>query len=152
MGRMLSIGAEFNRQALNQDNPVLLIFPLFFSGKAGWGEWLLHFDAQRKSTGRSKGHRIQLDFLLHMSNLGQLQLSMTLAGNSMQGIFLLEDQKAVDHLEENLAALKKSLEALGYSVPSLVCRLMRQSNQAALKNILEENRKIPSLSLVDLSA
>jgi len=152
LGRLLDLGAEVNRQALLQDNPRLLVFPLFYAGNAGWGEWLLRFEDHEACPDGSRSSKISLDFFLNMSNLGQLQLSLQLADKNLQGVFLLQDRRAADYLQGHLQELKDRLEKIGYSVPSLSCVVMRQSNQAALKSVIEECSNISNLSLIDLKA
>jgi len=139
----------FNQQASSN---LLLIVPLFFAGKSGWGEWLVRQEKEQAPNQAAGGARLRFDFFLQLSNLGELQLALLVRDQNLQGTFYLEDEAMVDHVSARLQELQDRLVRQGFEAPAFSCRIKRQNNQLGLKEILEENRNITNLALVDLTA
>lgn len=139
----------FNQQA---GNTLLLIAPLFFAGKSGWGEWLVRQEKEQTPNQTAGEAPLRFDFFLQLSNLGEMQLSLLVRDRNLQGTFFLEDETRVEHISSRLLELQDKLAREGFEAPAFSCRLKQQNNQLRLKKILEESGNIANLALIDLTA
>ncbi len=139
----------FNQQA---GNNLLLIAPLFFAGKSGWGEWLVRQEKEQAPNQTGGKASLRFDFFLQLSNLGEMQLSLQVRDQNLQGTFFLEDRAMVEHLSARLGKLQESLAGQGFEAPSFHCRIKEQNSQLRLKKIFEECGDIANLALIDLTA
>jgi hypothetical protein len=141
---------HLNNQPARQDQQNFLIFPCFFSGASGWGEWLLSFDKEQEDGGDS-GSRYGLSFFLELSNLGELHLRIHIRHNALQGVFSVPDEDAVRHVSENLQELSKILKNIGFHPVNLSCQVAHAAHIQSLKAQLAELADRGSLALVDVT-
>lgn len=142
--------AQLNSQPVAQDQHNFFLFPCFFSGESGWGEWLFRFAKEGKS-GDESGGKYGLSFFLEMSNLGELHFQVYLRGNSLQGVFSVLDEGGSRHLLENLDELSLTLKDLGFHPVNLSCQLAQAKNMHRLKEELTELAGKELFALVDVT-
>lgn len=150
--QLVSLQQAFSAFNQQPGNNLLLIMPLFFTGKSGWGEWLVRQEQEQGANREGQNAALRFDFFLQLSNLGEMQLALLLRDKNLQGTFFLEDGAVVKHVAARLRELQDKLVLQGFEAPLFSCRVKQQNNQLRLKKILEEDRNIGSLALVDLTA
>ncbi len=102
-----------------------LLFPVFFQGDNGWGEWLFSFEGQN-SNGQDKEGGYGLSFYLTMSRLGDVHLDLRSEGQSLRGVFSLSNEGAADFLRAHLQELQEVLTPL-FQRTNLQC-VSRETN------------------------
>jgi hypothetical protein len=148
MAKIMAAHQEINSQPAQGNSQNFFLFPCFFAGESGWGEWLFSLE-QAQAPG--KDGQYSLSFFLEMSRLGALVLQATIDGKKITGAFQLETKEAREHLEANVPELVHILEERGYSPVSFVCRLKSENVFRQLKAALEEKADIKRFSLLDVS-
>ncbi len=102
-----------------------LLFPVFFQGGNGWGEWLFSFEGQNAG-GRDKEGGYGLSFYLTMSRLGDVHLDLRSQGQTLRGVFSLSNEGAADFLRARLQELQEVLTPL-FQQTNLQC-ISRETN------------------------
>lgn len=146
--KILAAHQEINSQPPQTTDQNFLLFPCFFAGNAGWGEWIFSMGKEADPAG---GEHYNLSFFLEMSRLGPLALQATIAGRTITGQFLLASDQARSHVEDNVQELVHILEKQGYHPVSFTCRLNKANIVSQLKEALEEKAAIKRFSLLDVS-
>jgi nitrogen regulatory protein PII-like uncharacterized protein len=146
--KILAAHQEINTQPPQTTDRNFLLFPCFFAGNAGWGEWIFSME---KEADPARGERYSLSFFLEMSRLGPLALQATIANRTITGQFLLESEKARSHVEDNVQELAHILEKQGYHPVSITCRVNKENIVSQLKEALEEKAAIRRFSILDVS-
>lgn len=134
-------------------NQGLFLFPCFFYGASGWGEWLFSFDKQEKSGNSKAPTGYGISFYLAMSRLGDLHLQLQTKGSSLQGAFSLASQEAAQHVRESLGQLLPVLERM-YNPVTISCQYRPVKILQKLKEDLSNKVGLEkeSFALVDLTA
>ncbi|MBI4793586.1 MAG: flagellar hook-length control protein FliK [Deltaproteobacteria bacterium] len=146
--KILAAHQEINSLPPQADSRNFLLFPCFFAGASGWGEWLFSLE-QEQAPGKEEQYG--LSFFLEMSSLGAMSLQATIAGRKITGAFLLETEKARAHLAAGVPELVHILEKQGYSPVSFACGVKSENIFRQLKEALEEKAGIKRFSLLDVS-
>jgi|GEM_PF-2713146 len=146
--KILAAHQQLNSQPPQTTDQNFLLFPCFFAGNAGWGEWIFSME---KETDPPGGEHYSLSFFLEMSRLGPLALQATIADRTITGQFLLASEKARAHIADNTQELVQILENQGYRPVSFSCRVNRENIVSQLKEALEEKAAIRRFSLLDVS-
>lgn len=146
--KILAAHQEINSLPPPADGRNFLLFPCFFTGASGWGEWLFSLEQEE---GPGKEERYSLSFFLEMSSLGAMSLQATIAGRKITGAFQLETEKAKAHLAASVPELVHILEGQGYSPVSFACGVKSENIFRQLKEALEEKAVIKRFSLLDVS-
>ncbi len=141
---------QLNTQPVGQDQQNFLLFPCFFSGTNGWGEWLFSLNKEEGGDTDS-GQAYGLSFFLDLSNLGELHLQVHLRDNALQGVFSVLDEGVSGHVSENLEELARALENLGFHPVNLSCQLDQAANLQKLKEEIAKFAGKKSFSLVDVT-
>ena len=127
-----------------------LLFPVFFQGNNGWGEWLFSFEGQN-SKGRDKEGGYGISFYLNMSRLGDVHLDLRSQGQNLRGIFSLSNKGAADFLRANLPELQEALSPL-FQQTNLQCVSKETNLMRRLKDDLTNKTQPGSrpMALLDL--
>ncbi len=148
LAKSISTHQEINSQPPTPNNPNFFLFPCFFAGESGWGEWLF----SRETTEEEKGkEQYTIAFFLEMSRLGPLSLQVTLQESTLQGAFTLQNEKARDHIATQVPELVHILQKQGYQSVSFSCHTHPDSTLHHLKTALQEKIGRQKFSLVDIS-
>lgn len=145
--KVLTAHQEINMLPPGSDRQDFFLFPCFFSGESGWGEWLF----SRETTEGDDGPSCSLRFFLEMSRLGALTLEVKVAGKSMAGIFSLENEEVRNHLAGRVEELTGLMEGHGYLPVSFSCRLLPGPMMQQFKACLEKESGGRRFSLLDVS-
>ncbi len=148
LSKSITTHQEINSQPQAQSNPNLFLFPCFFAGESGWGEWLFSRENMDEEEGKEQ---YTIAFFLEMSRLGPLTLQATLTDKMLQGSFTLQTEKARNHVDKQIPELIHILEKQGYHPVSFSCRTSTDSTVQKLKEALEEKVGIKRFSLLDIS-
>ena len=146
--KILAAHQQINSQPPQKTDQNFLLFPCFFTGNAGWGEWIFSME---KEADQGRGERYSLSFFLDMSRLGPLALQATIADKTITGQFLLASEKARSHVEENVQELVHLLGKQGYHPVGFTCRVSKENIVSQLKEALEEKAAIRRFSLLDVN-
>ena len=150
MGNVLKIfegHAHVNSKPVGQEQQNFLLFPCFFAGNCGWGEWLLSLEGNDDPGG--DGSRYGLTFFLEMSNLGEVHVRITAQGKTLQGVFSMANEKSRNFLIENIPELSGILERLGYTSVQLSSQLATVNNLQSLKDTLSKQTGHSTFALLD---
>ena len=149
MAKFLDAHQQLNaRQPGNP--PDFLLFPCFFAGNAGWGEWL--FQMEDGGKGEDKQTTCAIDFFLQMSRLGDVHLKVFLQGEGLRGDFFVAKEAVRSHLTNALPQLVTILEGHGYQPVSLTVRQSTENLLHSFKKGLEEKTNLRSFTLIDVTA
>ena len=146
--KILAAHQEINSLPPQADSQNFLLFPCFFAGETGWGEWLFSLEQEHAP---DKEEQYSLSFFLEMSSLGAMSLQATIAGRKIAGAFQLETDKARDHLAASVPELVHILEKQGFSPVSFGCGVKSENIFQQLKEALQEKADIKRFSLLDVS-
>jgi hypothetical protein len=152
LGRVLKFFeafAQVNNQPLAPDQQNFLLFPCFFSGASGWGQWLFSFTQKEEQADSRQTYG--LSFFLELSNLGELHLQVNLRGKALQGVFSVHDAAVSKHMAKNLGGLSRTLKNLGFHPVNLSCQMAQVANMQKLKEKLVELTEAEAFALVDLT-
>lgn len=142
---------HLNAQPFSQDQSPFFLFPCFFSGAAGWGEWLVSLDEEgRAASGQAPA--MALEFFLEMSRLGDVHLRLTLAGQTVRGEIDLADDERSAHVEGLLPELVAALEKMGYSAQGISCRTSPRSHMEHLKEAMTDKAMLRDATLFHFTA
>ncbi len=140
-----------NAHPSSHDQSSFFMFPCFFSGAAGWGEWLVSLDQKGRGTS-GQPPTMALEFFLEMSRLGDVHLRFTLAGQGVQGEIDLSDDEIRAHVEALLPELTAALEKLGYSPPTIHCRTSPRRHMEHLKEAMADQARLRDSTLFHFTA
>lgn len=146
--KILAAHQEINSQPPQTTDQNFFLFPCFFAGNAGWGEWIFSMEKEADPGG---GEHYSLSFFLEMSRLGPLALQATITGRTITGQFLLASDQARSHVADHVKELVHILEKQGYHPVSFTCRINKANIVSQLKDALEEKATIRRFSLLDVS-
>jgi hypothetical protein len=127
--------AQLNTQAQVNSQSQLFLFPYFFAGASGWGEWLYSFDKQNDHDENSTSAEYGISFYLTMTRLGEMHLQLTGKGKELRGTFTLPSREAAAHVNANLAQLQPVLEQF-YQPVNISCRHDSVDNLQKIKDDL----------------
>jgi|GEM_PF-2134006 len=144
----LNTQAQTNPQAQN-----IFLFPCFFAGNSGWGEWLFSLDKGKEQELNTQSSEYGISFYLTMSRLGEMHLQLTGRGKALQGQFSLSSRAAAAHVNANLSQLLPALEQL-FKPVTLSCRYETTNNLQRIKDDLTRKSGTSEeiFALVDLTA
>ncbi len=146
--------SQLNAQAQTNPQPQnIFLFPCFFAGNSGWGEWLFSFDKGKEQDLNSESSEYGISFYLTMSRLGEMHLQLTGKGKALHGRFSLSSREAAAHVNANLSQLLPALEQL-YKPVTLSCRYETTNNLQRIKDdlIRKSGTSEDLFALVDLTA
>lgn len=146
--KILAAHQQINSHPPQANDQNFLLFPCFFAGNSGWGEWLFSLE---KQAGKDRGEQYGLSFFLEMSRLGPVALQATISGRAISGQFLLASEKAGAHMADNIQELVQLLGRQGYHPVGFTCRVKREQMISQLKQALQEKAAIQRFSLLDVS-
>ncbi len=140
--------SHLNSQPPSQDQHNFLLFPCFFEGSCGWGEWMINLDDGEGSKQRASDS-YDLTFFLEMSNLGEIHINVQTKNDTLHGVFSLSTKESLDFLNEHLPELTSLLEKLGYKSVSFSSQLSNTTNFQNLKETLSNQTGNTSFALLD---
>lgn len=152
LAALLTAQHHLNSHPPQPNHQVFLLFPCFFAGGQGWGEWMFSFEEQENRDGQAHGDSYSLSFFLEMSRMGGLHLQARVSGKAVQGIFSVTSEATRRHLESSLPELQEILEALGYAPVALSSLVSRKNTLQRLKQELAEKARLRSVNIVDITA
>ena len=152
LSRMVEMHCRLNSQPVSSDQTPFFIFPCFFSGEAGWGEWIFSMDQEDDSGDRQQQEHYTLSFFLDMSRIGEVRLKVTLAGKALQGEFLMADETAVSHMKKHLPNLTQILEKMEFGPVTFSCRVAKTGMFQEFRAALQESAGLESFSILDVRA
>ena len=141
MADFLEMVQQLNGRPLSSDQQLFYLFPCFFSGASGWGEWLIGLDREAGKKGAAGG-MVDLEFFLEMSRLGSVHLRFVLEGQAVQGEITLVDEPLVDYLRGQLPDLSRAIEGFGYGPVRIHCRQSSRNLLQGLKEALEDKARL----------
>jgi hypothetical protein len=148
--RLFETIGQLNRPVGGQEQQDYLLFPCFFAGDSGWGEWLFSF-SQENDGSAAQNDRYGLSFFLEMSHLGEIHLQLFSIGDALRGVFSAADQKVVDYLERAVPELTSKLANLDYQPIELLCQVEKSTNLQKLKEVLGKRTEQESFALLDVT-
>ncbi|MFH1215390.1 MAG: hypothetical protein V1706_02705 [Pseudomonadota bacterium] len=146
--RLMAVHQDLNSQPPQGGNPNFYLFPCFFAGNTGGGEWLLALERNEDQKGRES---FALSFFLDMSGIGPLAIHASVADKAISGEFCLQSEKARHHMSANVPELCRILEVRGYHPVAFSCRVETQNIVSQLKEKLEQKASINRFSLIDVN-
>lgn len=147
LAKSISIHQEINSQPPTPNNPNVFLFPCFFAGESGWGEWMFSKETMEKE---NEKEQYTIAFFLEMSRLGPLSLQVALKDKTLQGTFTLQNEKARDYISTQVPELVHILEKQGYRPVSFSCRTSLDTPLHQFKETLEKKAGIRRFSLLDV--
>ncbi|MBI5557608.1 MAG: flagellar hook-length control protein FliK [Deltaproteobacteria bacterium] len=150
LAKVLGAMQEINSHPPQPNTQNFFLFPCFFAGDSGWGEWLFSMEKEQKQQEREE--RYNLSFFLEMNRLGPLSLQASIRAKTISGQFRLATESARLHLTSHLPELIHILESQGYLPVTFSCQVSKDNIVRQLKESLEEKAAIRRFSLVDISA
>ncbi len=148
--RLFETIGQLNNPVAGQDQQDFLLFPCFFAGESGWGEWLFSFSQENGNPAGENG-KYGLTFFLEMSNLGEIQLQIYFNDDAIRGVLSAVDQKVVEYLDGALPELTERLINLDYKPVELSCKLDSVRNLQSLKEQLCKKTGQESFTLLDVT-
>ncbi|MDH4320835.1 MAG: flagellar hook-length control protein FliK [Desulfobulbaceae bacterium] len=149
MAKLLDAHQQINaRPSGNQ--PDFLIFPCFFTGNAGWGEWL--FSMETSGGKEAEEPPCTIDFFLRMSRLGDVHLKVLLQGESLRGDFLVGEETVRRHLADAIPELAAILAGHGFQPVALTARQATENPLHTFRKELETKARLRPFALIDLTA
>ena len=152
LSNMLEMHCRLNSQPVSSDQTPFFIFPCFFSGDAGWGEWIFSMDQEDDSGNGKQQGRYTLSFFLDMSRIGDVHLKITLADKALQGEFSMADKTAVSHMEKCLPDLIRILEKMGFGPVTFSCHVAKTDLLQEFRATLQNSSGLESFSILDVTA
>ncbi|MEA2082719.1 MAG: hypothetical protein U9O82_00440 [Thermodesulfobacteriota bacterium] len=152
LSRMVEMHCRLNSQPISMDQTPFFIFPCFFSGEAGWGEWIFSMDQEDDSGGSRQQEHYTLSFFLDMSRIGEVRLKVRLADKALQGEFSMAGETAVSHMEKYLPDLTRILEKMGFGPVTFSCCVAKTGMFQEFRAALQESAGIESFSILDVTA
>lgn len=152
LSNMLEMHCRLNSQPVSRDQTPFFIFPCFFSGDAGWGEWIFSMDQEDDSGNGTQQERYTLSFFLDMSRIGDVRLKITLVDKALQGEFLMAGKTAVSHMEKCLPDLIRILEKMGFGPVTFSCHVAKTDLFQEFRATLQESADLGSFSILDVTA
>ncbi|OIP50233.1 MAG: hypothetical protein COZ12_08395 [Deltaproteobacteria bacterium CG_4_10_14_3_um_filter_60_8] len=137
---------HLNAQPVSQDQSAFFMFPCFFSGAAGWGEWLVTLDQDGRA-GAGQAPTMALEFFLEMSRLGNVHLRFTMAGQAVQGEIDLADDKIRVHVERLLPELSAALGNMGCYPLTIRCHTSPRHHLQHLKEAMADKARLRDSTL-----
>jgi hypothetical protein len=150
LASFLELLGHLNSRPLADEQPPFFLFPCFFSGGAGWGEWLFSLEDDGAETDGAPSYT--LEFFLDMSRLGDVHLRLGVVGQAVQGEVSLVDEQAVEHVEGMLPELQGILENLGYGPVVIRCNVSQKNHLQGLKEALEDKARLRTPTLFHVTA
>lgn len=126
-----------------------LLFPVFFAGEAGRGEWL--FSYEQEGGAADPAATTNISFYLAMSRLGDTHLTITCRPNTLNGVLTLSSDDAADHVRRHLPQLVQALKPLADEVV-INCRTAQLDCLKTLKDDMTAKAGLERFALVDLKA
>ncbi len=145
--RILTAHQEVNSQPPQPGHQNFFLFPCFFTGSEGWGEWL--FSPEKADDQGNPAYSVS--FFLEMSALGPLAIHVSVRGAAISGELCPGSEKAQRFISERLPELSGALADLGYRPVALSCRRQAKALVAQLAEKLEQKASLERFSLVDLN-
>lgn len=149
MARFLDAHQQLNAHHADKP-PDFLLFPCFFAGNAGWGEWIFQMEENGKE--EEKQTTCTIDFFLQMSRLGDLRLKVFLQESNLRGDFFVGEETVRSHLLDTLPQLVTILEGHGYQPVSLTVHQAAENLHHAFKKELEAKTNLRPFALIDVTA
>ena len=128
-----------------------LLFPSFFAGESGWGEWLFSFDSDQRGSEQESQINYNISFYLSMSQLGDVHLKLHQKEGALSGVFSFETKEAADHVRKNLPELVGHLEEL-FAPVNLNCVCSEKLILQQLKEDLSAKSGVNNFALLDVTA
>jgi hypothetical protein len=135
-------------QALSAQRFDAWLFPCFFANGAGSGEWLFSFEQKGAA---EKGRDYSVAFYLTMSRLGDVHLQLNFVNSVMNGVFTLESDAAVQHMQKYLYELQEALTPI-FGTVMFTCQKASIKSIEKLKSDLQQKAGIEKFALIDVSA
>lgn len=151
LGGFLEQLSNLNAQPPAQDQSLFFMFPCFFSGAAGWGEWLVSLDQEGRGDA-DKAPTMALEFFLEMSRLGDVHLRFTMTGQAVQGEIDLSDDQTRAHVEAMLPELTAALEGQGRGPLTIRCRTSPRRHLQHLKAAMADKARLRDATLFHVTA
>ncbi|MCK5226559.1 MAG: flagellar hook-length control protein FliK [Desulfobulbaceae bacterium] len=151
MAEMLEAMRSVNTYPVEKSDVPFFLFPCFFSGANGWGEWMFSFGRDGpEADPESSGYH--LDFFLNMSRLGDVHAHVKIKESALNGSIVLSSKPALAHLESFLPELTEKVENLGYSPVNFSCSVSRSGTLQQLHKTLQEKAGLKSFAILDVTA
>jgi len=126
----------------------LWLFPCFFANGTGAGEWLFSFE----QTGVDEQEKdCSVAFYLTMSKLGDVHLQLSFRKSVVNGVFSLESEAAMQHVQQFLPQLQETLAPL-FGTVVFSCRTASEKLIERLKSDLQKKAGMAQFALIDVSA
>lgn len=143
--KTIEVHQQVNSKILSENEPVFFLFPCFFEGKEGWGEWM--YSSESSST---SDQGFTLDFYLEMSRLESISIHLVCKENGLSGEFRTSKEGIRDHVNNNLPELQEILENIGYHPVSLTCRQSDHNNPQELQKKISSQAGLHRFALIDV--
>ncbi len=146
----LEIIHDLNQQPGTSNQNNFFLYPCFFAGENGWGQWMFNYENMVGSADKAKNY--QLNFFLDMSRIKEVHCQLLVGEQSLQGRFFCSSPEVVSHFNLSLPNLTEILIKLGYQPVTLSCRQAENSLMKELKEKLGKKAGKAAVSIVDIKA
>jgi len=148
-GFLKSMGSV-NEAPVSSDQEDFLLFPCFFCGEAGWGEWMFSLDREREESSKSPSY--SLEFFLTMSHLGDVHIKTQLQDRTVRGEVGVGSDEVLSFLEKELPHLVEAIEALDFGPVQIQCCHSKKTHLQNVKETLEAKAGLQSSAIFHVTA
>jgi len=142
---------NINQQSGGHEQPDIFLYPCFFAGEAGWGEWFSAFHNKKGQQAEGENDAYTLAFYLKMSSLGDLSLQLTMQSDSLTGQFQFESESKKEYVQSRLPDLVNSLRDYGLNRVSFSCQVAKNNVKQTWLNALADCAHLKELSVLDIT-
>lgn len=126
--RALAEGLEhlqfLNKFAEEQSGRYLLPLPVWMDDELRFGQMLLCIGDGGKKSEDAENPLVNVSFLLHLTRLGELRADFSVWGSTVTGAFGVATEEISAYVSRHLEKLRQKLEAHGYQVRDIGCRVV----------------------------
>ncbi len=133
-----------NHIGLEQSRKIFLPVPIQFAdGFFALGQLLIHLPLKDQSENGNHGsekNAFSITFLLELSNLGPVRADLAIKGESIEGRFLLSEERTKSLIENNITSFICNLRDMGFTIERMECHLKEPGviRQSLVKEIVKE--------------
>jgi|GEM_PF-2608245 hypothetical protein len=110
-----------NSQVSRESGRYLIPLPTLFNENIRFGQMLIDLGKESGGDGDKKNRVVRVSLLLEMSNLGHLQVDISILENSINGMLSVENETVQALINAHLPELAEKLQKSGFHVYEMSC-------------------------------
>ncbi len=114
----------FNTQVSKESGRYFIPLPVLLDEPIRFGQMLIDLGKDSKTDAESKDRLLRVSLLLEMSNIGHLQVELSILKDEITGIFGVEDDTTQTLINGYLPQLVEKLNRRGFHVHEMACRTL----------------------------